>query len=191
MEIRSFVHESVVQNDRKYFVVPTVESPSFGKMYLANPEEYVRQDVIKTLHEDYGYPYSLMMPECPLDDGRRIDLAVFMPSTEREPEPSEDPFPFSGDMIPYILIECKKSTEALNQTHVDQGIGYARTVRPDYFVVTNGNTTRCYAVKRISDEKITYHEISDIPGFTQALKEPWIPDDFDSEVWSKWIHEQE
>lgn len=98
-----------MQNDRKYVVSPTMELLACDNLYFAPPEEYVRQDVIKTLHEDYGYPCELMVQECLPEDGRRIDVGLLMPSTERDPNRVMNSFRYPVTLSRTFLLNCKKN----------------------------------------------------------------------------------
>lgn len=88
------------------------------------PEEWVRQQIILTLHKRYGYPLELMQVEGAISlNGlsRRCDIVVY--STEGKPQ---------------IIVECKKPTIKLTQKVCDQACRYNTVLRVPYLLLSNG-----------------------------------------------------
>ncbi len=109
-----------------------VMDPVRKKFVKLTPEEFVRQHLIRYLHEDLGYPYSRMQVEKALifaQRSGRIDLAVF-----------------DRDGKALILVECKQSEHPINQQVVDQAARYNLKYRVPWLVVSNGKESHCYQI---------------------------------------------
>ena len=95
------------------------------KRYVAlTPEEWVRQHVIHSLHEQMGYPLELMQVEGKIElNGliKRCDLVVY-----------------NQEVKPCMIVECKKPEVALSQHVVDQICRYNVVLRVPYLYITNG-----------------------------------------------------
>ena len=91
------------------------------------PEEWVRQQLLHRLVEEYGYPASLIAVEVPftMTNGKsfRADAVVYR------------------QMQPLMLIECKAETVPLTQKTLDQAITYNRTFHVPYLLLSNGVQT--------------------------------------------------
>ena len=94
------------------------------KKWLVNtPEEWVRQHTIQWLHLSLQYPYSVMVPEFPVQVNglqQRVDILVF--EAHR----------------PFILAECKKPAVPITQKTLNQSLRYAQILKADYVLLTNG-----------------------------------------------------
>ena len=105
------------------------------------PEEWVRQQLLHRLTEQYGYPAGLMAIEVQISVGdarRRCDAVVY-----------------DRMMQPLMLIECKAETVALTQRTLDQAATYNRRLRVPYLMLHNGPAT---IVARVAEDKIEYLE---------------------------------
>lgn len=103
----------------------------------ATPEELIRQQLIKTMISDLGYPNSGMgvevslsrMPHMALYSGklpnRRADLVCFAPKIHK-----------AYPMYPLLLVECK--AVPLTSKVLSQVIGYNHYLRSYYIAVANG-----------------------------------------------------
>ena len=84
------------------------------------PEEWVRQQLLHRLVEDYGYPASLIAVEQAISVGetkKRCDAVVYT-NTSSSPSPEE-----RGGvrfLSPLMIIECKAETVPLSQKTLDQ-----------------------------------------------------------------------
>ncbi|HOK38309.1 MAG: type I restriction enzyme HsdR N-terminal domain-containing protein [Bacteroidales bacterium] len=91
---------------------------------VLSPEEWVRQNLLKFLIENYAYPSSLIAVEKSLkiaDKTLRFDALVF----DRKANP-------------LMLIECKATEVKLTQKVFDQIWIYNYEVNAPFFLVTNG-----------------------------------------------------
>lgn len=91
------------------------------------PEEWVRQNLLHRLVENFNYPMSLIGVEVPIRVGevqKRCDAIVF-----------------TRDMHPIVLIECKAEHVALTQKVMDQAVVYNRSLRVPYLMLHNGEQT--------------------------------------------------
>ena len=90
------------------------------------PEEWVRQQLLHRLVEEYGYPASLIAVEQAISVGetkKRCDAVVYT-NTSSSPSPEE-----RGGvrfLSPLMIIECKAETVPLSQKTLDQAITYNR-----------------------------------------------------------------
>ena len=95
------------------------------KRYVAlTPEEWVRQHVIHSLHEQLGYPLELIQVEGKIElNGltKRCDVVVYNQVVE-----------------PIMIVECKKPEVALSQKVVDQICRYNVVLKVPYLYITNG-----------------------------------------------------
>jgi len=109
-----------------------VMDPVRKKFVILTPEEFVRQHLIRYLHEELGYPYSRMQVEKALQFAQRsgrIDLAVF-----------------DRNGKPFILAECKRAGISLNQSVIDQAARYNLKYRVPWMLISNGHDTRCFQI---------------------------------------------
>ena len=100
------------------------------------PEEWVRQQLLHRLTEEYGYPASLIavevafhLPSLQGGDGGRLKRA--------------DAVVYTTAMQPLVLIECKAETVPLTQKTLDQAITYNRKLNVPYLILHNGPQTIC------------------------------------------------
>ena len=132
------------------------------------PEEYVRQEIAKSLVREYGYPKKDIAVEFTIRVGSRkprADLVVFVPDAEHLQENSKS------------IVECKAPTVKSNDRK--EGVGQLHSylsVCPNaaYGMWTNGLERFCY--RRIEKGgQVTYEEIPDIPMFGQTDEEAERP----------------
>lgn len=91
------------------------------------PEEWVRQQLLHALVEQFDYPASLMAVETAISVGeakKRCDAVVY-----------------DRAMQPLVLIECKAETVPLTQRTLDQAITYNRKLNVPYLLLCNGVQT--------------------------------------------------
>ena len=120
------------------------------------PEEYVRQEIAKSLVREYGYPRSQISVEQPIRLGSRrprVDLAVYSNANSREQEDIR------------LIIECKASSVApASRRHgVEQLKSYmAACPNAEFGMWTNGADRVCF--RRVEREGVlVFDEVLDIP----------------------------
>lgn len=94
------------------------------KYVVLTPEEWVRQHVIHSLHEQLGYPLELIQVEGKIElNGltKRCDVVVY-----------------NQEVKPRMIVECKKPEVELSQQVVDQICRYNVVLKVPYLYVTNG-----------------------------------------------------
>jgi type I restriction enzyme M protein len=129
------------------------------------PEEYVRQEIAKSLVREYGYPKSCIAVEFTLRVGSRkprADLAIFDAEAETEAEHTQEAIG--------IIVECKAKT--VKSSDRQDGVGQLHSYLSScpnarYGMWTNGLERFCYR-KAVRDGKIVYEEIPDLPSFGQS-----------------------
>ena len=125
------------------------------------PEEYVRQEIAKSLVREYHYPKRDIAVESVLRVGSRkprADLVVFAADADHAQENS------------YIVVECK--AQNVKASDRKEGIGQlhsylATCPNAVYGMWTNGLERYCYR-KVVKDGSITYEEIPDLPSYGQS-----------------------
>ena len=93
------------------------------------PEEWVRQQLLHRLVEQFGYPASLIAVEAFITVGeakKRCDAIVY-----------------DNTMRALMLIECKAETVPLTQKTLDQAVTYNRKLNVPYLLLHNGPQTIC------------------------------------------------
>lgn len=132
------------------------------------PEEYVRQEIAKSLVREYGYPKSHVAVEFTLRVGSRkprADLVVFASEETREQETA------------HLIIECKAQSVKANDRK--EGVGQLHSylsVCPNarYGMWTNGLERFCF--RRVEQNgQVTFEDVPDIPGFGQTGDEAERP----------------
>lgn len=118
------------------------------KFVVLQPEEWVRQHVVRYLHEDKKYPLSLINVEKQIRVNslpKRFDVVVFSPDGEID-----------------ILVECKAPDVRISRDTFDQIARYNLDLKARFFLVTNGlNHYFC----RIDYEKASYVFLEDLPSY--------------------------
>ena len=118
------------------------------KFILLTPEEWVRQHVVKFLHEEKKYPKSHINVEKIIKlNGlnKRYDVVVFQP-----------------DGKIYVLVECKAPEVVITQNTFDQIARYNMQMNATYMMVTNGlNHYFC----QMDYEQEQYRFLQDIPQY--------------------------
>ncbi|WP_285314184.1 N-6 DNA methylase [Pseudarthrobacter sp. fls2-241-R2A-168] len=122
------------------------------------PEEYVRQEIAKSLVREYGYPKTNIAVEWPLKFGSRrvrADLAIFASGAERDQPDAQ------------ILIECKRSS--IKASDRKDGVGQLQSYMAacpnvSYGMWTNGSERECFHMVT-RDGKRILESVPDIPRF--------------------------
>lgn len=135
---------------------------------VETPEEYVRQEIAKSLVREYGYPKSLIAVEFTLRLGSRrprADLVIFA-----EGEACDQ-------AAAYIIVECKE--KKVKATDRKEGVGQLQSYlaacpNAMYGMWTNGVERFCY--RKIEQRgKIKFEEVPDLPSFGQSGDEAERP----------------
>lgn len=97
------------------------------KNVILSPEEWVRQNILHYLIYDLNYSKGKIAVEKEFElNGlkKRFDILVF-----------------NSDTKPFLLIECKAQSEALNKDVLTQCLNYNIKYNVPYFVISNGDYT--------------------------------------------------
>lgn len=125
------------------------------------PEEYVRQEIAKSLVREYGYPKRDIAVEVTLRVGSRkprADLVVFMAEAAHEQAQA------------YVIVECKAQTVKPNDRK--EGVGQLQSYLSSspnaiYGMWTNGLERYCFH-KVTRGGRVSFEDVPDIPGFGQT-----------------------
>ena len=123
-----------------------------NKFIVNTPEEWVRQNTVKYLCEELGYPRSLIVLEKQFQLHRRIkrtDIIVYDNSGAAQ-----------------ILVECKRPSIKITQSTFDQAFRYNIALKIPYLLITNGEELYCCHVK---GEEVTF--VKDIPPYQDFVYE--------------------
>lgn len=104
-----------------------IYDPLRRKNVARTPEEVVRQQVIRWLHESCGVSLTRMTSEYGFQYNRRRYRA--------------DVLVFDRALQPLLLVECKAPGVPLGDALVEQVLRYTRVLQVRYVLVTNGATT--------------------------------------------------
>lgn len=134
------------------FKLQTIDNVDFifdvvRKKYVKlTPEEWVRQNFIRYLHEEKSYPFSLMAVEKQIKINgkpRRFDLVVY-----------------SRKGFPWAVAEFKSPGVKIGQETFDQAVRYNMSLFVEIVLVSNG--LEHYACK-IDYENNSFHYLAAIP----------------------------
>lgn len=133
------------------------------------PEEYVRQEIAKSLVREYRYPRSDVSVEFTLRLGSRkprADLVIFGPGEEHDQANAR------------IIVECKE--QRIKSSDRKEGVGQLQSYMaacPNavFGMWTNGLERFCYR-KVEARGKIIFEEIPDLPSFGQSEDDADRPD---------------
>lgn len=100
------------------------------KYILNQPEEWVRQNIIKYLNEQKGYPTSLM----------KIEKKVVVNNLPKRC----DIVCYNNNGRPVLLVECKSPKIRLDRSCINQSINYQKEINAKYILITNGLTHYCF-----------------------------------------------
>ncbi|MFT4755149.1 MAG: type I site-specific restriction endonuclease [Salibacteraceae bacterium] len=112
-----------------------------NKFLVNTPEEWVRQNTVKFIHEELGFPKSLIALEKAFKLHRRTkrtDIVVH-----------------DNDGKALILVECKRPSIKITQSTFDQAFRYNIILKVPYLVITNGEELYCCLVE---GEQVTFIE---------------------------------
>ena len=118
------------------------------KYVRKQPEEWVRQNIIRYLNTEKGYPTSLMAIEKKNEINnikKRCDIVCN-----------------DQNGNPLLLVECKSSKISVNSESFNQTIAYQKTLNAKYILITNGKQHYCFQFK---NSKITF--LKHIPSYKE------------------------
>ncbi len=152
------------------FIVPQGKIVDFidGKLRNDTPEEYVRQEIEKSLVSEYRYGRDDVAVEFRVKLGhtsKRVDLAIFCDGTQHEQQNV------------WAIIECKSHKISSNdkQQGIDQLKSYmAACVNAELGMWTNGHERFCYR-KTSEHGTARFVEIADLPEKGRSLDEAERP----------------
>jgi type I restriction enzyme M protein len=132
------------------------------------PEEYVRQEIAKSLVREYGYPKKSIAVEFTLRLGTRkprADLVIFHADTEQDQANA------------YVIVECKE--RGVKATDKKEGVGQLQSYMAGcpnaiYGMWTNGLERFCYRKVDVKG-KFHFEEIPDIPSFGRTEEDAERP----------------
>lgn len=152
------------------FIVPQGKIVDFidGKLRKETPEEYVRQEIEKSLVSEYQYPRGDIAVEFRVKLGsssKRVDLAIFPDGTRHEQQHA------------WAIIECK--SPKISSNHKEQGIDQLKSymaacVNAEFGMWTNGHERFCYR-KTHDNGTAQFLEIADFPEKGKSLDEAERP----------------
>jgi type I restriction enzyme M protein len=153
------------------FIVPHGKIVDFidGSLRKETPEEYVRQEIEKSLVREYKYPREEIAVEFGIKFGskrKRADLVIFPEGAIQKQEHA------------WAIIECKAASVSPNDKleGVDQLKTYlAASVSAEFGMWTNGQDRLCFR-KTTSDASVhEFVEINDIPVKGKTLEDAERP----------------
>lgn len=123
------------------------------KFVRLTPEEWVRQQILHRLVDEYGYPAALIAVEKSIRVGsvcKRCDAVVYTPS-----------------LMPLVLIEFKADTVPITQRVLDQAVIYNRALHVPYLILSNGRESLSTL---IGDDGSTITFLESIPTWNQLSR---------------------
>lgn len=122
---------------------------TFRKKFISlSPEEWVRQHILRFLTEEKSVPEALVSVEAGININRlakRYDALIF-----------------DRNGKPWMIVECKAPSVAINQSVFDQVVAYNQTVKAKYILVTNGLKHYCCDMSN-ANQQVQF--LSNIPNF--------------------------
>ena len=125
-----------------------VLDPVRRRWVALTPEEWVRQQTIRLLHDRYGYPLEIMQVEGAITvngQSRRCDIVVY--DTAGHPQ---------------MIVECKQPEVPINQKVCDQACRYNTVLQVPLLFLTNG---RQQIVIEIDYHNRSLRQLPEVPFF--------------------------
>lgn len=123
------------------------------KRYVAlTPEEWVRQNFIRFLIEEKGYPAAYLAIEKQLNMNgmkKRCDAILYNEHAQ-----------------PFLIIELKAPNVAISQATFDQVAVYNAKLKVDFFIISNGIEHFCC---KVNLKTARYEFFPEIPDFNQIV----------------------
>lgn len=168
-----------MQFGRRYRMNNIELSHKDGKIYshirdewlIETPEELVRQKLVITLVNNFGYPLEVMAEEYRADfEGRgvrstRADIVIYKTKEDKE-----------KNYNAFIVVECKAETVKIRKEDFYQGTEYAAKLRAQFLILHNSKETNFYAVDmdKIPNKSDAFAQIVAIPKFEDVNDEKKI-----------------
>ena len=118
-----------------------------GRDVIVTPEEDVRQNFIKYLVDELGYPHNVM----------RIERKIINEMQEGIRRP--DIVIYNKHGLPCVVVECKAKGVKVCEDTALQVMNYNKHICAEYIIITNGRETYCW---RLVENK---YIASNIPRF--------------------------
>ena len=121
------------------------------KFVRLTPEEWVRQNILHSLVEDFHYPSAMLAVEQPIRVGsvqKRCDAVIYSPT-----------------LRPVCIVEFKAESVKLTREVFDQVAVYNRSLQVDNLLISNGVTT-CFCRVQPS----TYQLLEAIPTYNDLCR---------------------
>ena len=125
--------------------------PLRKKWLLLTPEEWVRQNFVQYLIQVKNYPASLIALEKEIWLGelkKRFDILIY-----------------NNNHQPWMIVECKSGSIALNDETLQQALRYNISVPVEFLLITNGHYSFGWQ-KRAGQ----LHNISEVPAWEKERK---------------------
>lgn len=125
-----------------------VLDPVRRRWVALTPEEEVRQQTIRLLHDRYGYPLELMQVEGAITvngQTRRCDIVIY-----------------GTDGQARIIVECKRPDVPINQKVCDQACRYNTVLQVPLLYLTNG---RQQITIEIDYQNYSLRQLPELPFF--------------------------
>ena len=123
------------------------------KRYVVlTPEEWVRQNFIRFLIDEKGYPAAYLAIEKQLNMNgmkKRCDAILYNEHAQ-----------------PFLIIELKAPNVAISQATFDQVAVYNAKLKVDFFIISNGIEHFCC---KVNPETARYEFFPEIPNFNQII----------------------
>jgi len=138
------------------FRIKTEEDKTFifdeirKKFLLLTPEEWVRQNFIKYLIHEKGFPSSLMA----IESGLKINKNIFR----------ADLLVYNKKGTPILVVEFKAPEIKITQKAFDQIARYNMKFRAGYLIVSNGLKHYCCL---LNEEECVYSFLKNIPLYNE------------------------
>lgn len=139
-----------------------IYSPIRDKWLIETPEERVRQELVKTLVNDFGYPLEVMAEEYHTDfEGRgvrstRADIVIYKTQEDK-----------NMNYNAFIVVECKAETVKIRKEDFYQRTEYAAKLRAQFLILHNSKETNFYAVDmdKVPNKSDAFTQIVTVPKF--------------------------
>lgn len=105
-----------------------VWDPCRRRFVALSPEEFVRQRMLRYLLESLKYPVSQL----------KVEGGIYLNGLPRRPD-----ILVHRKAEPWMLVECKRPEQALDETVLQQLLEYNRSVPCRFLVMSNGPQTVC------------------------------------------------
>lgn len=141
-----------------------------NKWLVKTPEEEVRQGVVCSLINHFGYSIDQMGEELQVNNSQRgqgkarADIVVWKSAKDKQESNS-----------PIIVVECKAENVKIHEEDYYQGYNYAAWAGADFFVTTNNRETKYFHVLKGKMPK-KLEEIVAIPHASDVNNEKKIKD---------------